>query len=153
MMTILAPIDLSPISAEVVAHAADLAHAFRGRVVLVTVMVEPIFVKEYAPPPELLRRVTVGNEKAVQRRLAELEKQLARHSTRSTSVILRGSPTRLILEQARKTRADYIVIGSHGHSAFFDLIGGSTMHGVLKHARCPVVIVPAHAKHTPLRSP
>lgn len=146
MTTILAPIDLSSISARVVLHATRLARAFRGRVVLLTVMVPPVFVKEYAPPPELLRRVTVGNEKAVRRRLAELEGQLARASVPATSRLLQGSPTRLILEQARKSKANYIVIGSHGHSAFYDLIAGSTAHGVLQRARCPVVIIPARTR-------
>src|SRR4051812_25477838 len=143
MTTILAPIDLSAISGEVVAHAARLARALHGRVILMTVMLEPVFVKEYAPLPENSRRVMVGNESATQRRLAALERQLARESVASKSVILRGGPARLILEQARKSKADYIVMGSHGHTAFFELIAGSTTQGVLNRARCPVVIIPA----------
>jgi nucleotide-binding universal stress UspA family protein len=146
MTTILAPIDLSDISAEVVAHASRLARALDGRVVLVTVLLEPVFLKEYAPPTEEDRRVTIGNERAVQRRLAVLARQLARGSVLSESVIVRGAPARIILEQARKTKANYIVMGSHGHSAFFHLIAGSTTQGVLKCARCPVVIIPAHAQ-------
>ena len=148
MTTILAPVDLSRVTAEVVAQAGGLARAFQGRVVLLTVMVPPVFVKEYAPPPEKLRRITVGNEKAVQRRLAELEQRLAGQSIRATSVILRGGPARIILEQARRRKADYIVMGSHGHSAFHDLIAGSTTQRVLKRAPCPVVIIPPHARLT-----
>lgn len=152
MTTVLAPIDLSPITTEVVAQAGNLARAFRGRVILFTVMLEPIFVKEYAPPPDLVRRVTVGNERAVRRQLAEFEKQLARQSVRSASIIVQGlGAARLILQQARKARANYIVLGSHGHTAFYDLIGGSTLHGVLKDARCPVVVIPAHAKRAKSR--
>jgi nucleotide-binding universal stress UspA family protein len=33
-------------------------------------------------------------------------------------------------------------MGSHGHNAFYDLLVGTTTHGVLRKATCPVVIVP-----------
>ena len=59
---------------------------------------------------------------------------------------------RLIVEQAEKSRADYIVMGSHGHTAFYDLLVGSTTHGVLMRAKCPVLIVPA-AKEKKRRDP
>jgi nucleotide-binding universal stress UspA family protein len=35
------------------------------------------------------------------------------------------------------------VMGSHGHTALYDLLVGSTTHGVLMRAICPVVIIPA----------
>ncbi len=47
-----------------------------------------------------------------------------------------------ILEAARICEADYIVMGSHGHNAFYDLLVGTTTHGVMRKAPCPVVIVP-----------
>jgi hypothetical protein len=37
----------------------------------------------------------------------------------------------------------HYVIGSHGHTAFHDLLVGGTASGVLKRATCPVVVVPA----------
>ena len=48
----------------------------------------------------------------------------------------------LILAQAKIEDADYIVMGSHGHTALYDLLVGSTTHGVLMRAGCPVVITP-----------
>jgi nucleotide-binding universal stress UspA family protein len=53
-----------------------------------------------------------------------------------------GHPSAQILDQARRLRADYIVLGSHGHNAIYDLLVGSTAHTVLQKAPCPVVIVP-----------
>jgi nucleotide-binding universal stress UspA family protein len=54
-----------------------------------------------------------------------------------------GSPGERIVQQAERLEADYIVMGSHGHGAFYDLIVGGTTTRVLKAATCPVVIVPA----------
>jgi nucleotide-binding universal stress UspA family protein len=140
--TILAPIDLSPASAGVVRHAAHLARALQARVLLLTVMVPPVFLKEYAPLQETVARVAVGNEQVVRRNLAAIENRLERQSVRCQSILLQGGAARLILEQARKSAAAYIVMGSHGHTAFYDLIVGGTTHAVLKGARCPVIIVP-----------
>lgn len=143
MTTILAPVAFSPVSARIVAHAGALARALRGRVLVLAVVVEPVLRKEYVPPPDSLARVMVGNEQAARRRLAMLVKRLARKNVPVTSVLLQGSPTQVILEQARKTEAALIVMGSHGHSAFYELIAGSTTQRVLRQTRCPVVIVPS----------
>ncbi|MEO8353471.1 MAG: universal stress protein, partial [Chthoniobacteraceae bacterium] len=39
--------------------------------------------------------------------------------------------------------ADMIVMGSHGHGSFYELLVGSVTSGVLRDARCPVLVVPA----------
>ena len=61
---------------------------------------------------------------------------------------LTGAPAPLILEEAEACGADYIVMGSHGHTPLYDLLVGTTTHGVLKKARCPVVIVPVEPRKT-----
>jgi nucleotide-binding universal stress UspA family protein len=51
---------------------------------------------------------------------------------------------REILTQAEATHADVIVMGSHGRSGFQRLLLGSITEKVLRAARCPVMVVPAH---------
>lgn len=142
--TVLAAIDFSPVSRKIVAEAAKLACAIDGRVVLVTVLVAPVFLEEFAPPPPSIARVLVGTEPTARRRLAVFEKRLTAAAIPATSVLLNGSPAERILQQARKLKPAYLVIGSHGHSAFYDLVVGSTTHLVLKHARGPVLVIPSH---------
>jgi nucleotide-binding universal stress UspA family protein len=59
---------------------------------------------------------------------------------------LTGAPVNRILEQAESLPADYVVLGSHGHTAVYELLVGSTAHGVLKSATCPVIVVPPSAE-------
>ena len=59
---------------------------------------------------------------------------------------LTGHPVSSILAKAAATKAAYIVLGSHGHGAVYDLIVGSTTHGVLRRARCPVLVVPIRGR-------
>jgi nucleotide-binding universal stress UspA family protein len=51
-----------------------------------------------------------------------------------------GALIACIVEQAQRMAAEYIVIGSHGHTAAYNIVMAS---GVLKKARCPVLIVPS----------
>lgn len=141
--TILAAIDFSAVSQQVVTHAAKLAQGLRGRVVLFTALVPPVFVKEFAPQPESLARVLAGTENAAQRKLAAIQRRLAARSVPAKIILLTGDPVRLLLEKARENRASYIVIGSHGHTALYDLVVGSTTHRVLKQTDCPVIVVPS----------
>ncbi|HVS51544.1 MAG TPA: universal stress protein [Opitutaceae bacterium] len=142
MKTILAPIDFSRVTDAVVDEAAALAHAFQGRVVLLTITQPALMLSEYAPVADNVAEIAAAGEKNAARQLAQFEAKLAAHAISVESVQLTGMPTTLILEQAEKISADYIVMGSHGHTALYDLIVGSTTHGVLLRAQCPVIIVP-----------
>jgi len=126
-----------------VAEATALARALDGRVVLLAVVQPPVVNYEYAAVMDNLAEITAAGERNAERRLAEIEEKLKAAGVPSESVQVVGGPIPLIIEQAKKVDADYIVMGSHGHTAFYDLLVGSTTHGVLMRAPCPVVIIPA----------
>lgn len=142
MKTILAAVDFSGVTDAVVAEAAALARATSGRVVLVSVVQPPAIVSEYAPLMENIATLQAAAEKTAITRLRGLQGELEAQQIACDSVCLTGSPIGHLVEQARLAQADYIVMGSHGHTALYDLLVGSTTHGVLMRARCPVVIVP-----------
>jgi nucleotide-binding universal stress UspA family protein len=142
MKTILTPVDFSPASNRVIAHAAALARVFRARMVLLNVVQPPTVMSDYAPLMENIVEIVAVGEKAAVKRLAKLRAKLSEDMLTVETALARGSPIQAIIEAARKTAADYIVMGSHGHTALYDLVVGSTTHGVLKRAACPVVIVP-----------
>lgn len=143
MKTILTPIDFSPVSDAVVEEACSLARALNGRVVLLSVVQPVIPVYEYAAVVENIAEITAAGEKHAARQLAALEEKLEADFITVDTVSVTGAPIPSIVEHAAKLGADYIVMGSHGHTALYDLLVGSTTHGVLMRARCPVVIVPA----------
>jgi nucleotide-binding universal stress UspA family protein len=146
MKTILAAVDSSSISESVVREAATLARAAQARVVLLTIVQPPVITSEYAPLMENIAEFTAAAEQATATNLSRIQAQLAAEGVAAETLQLSGAPVRQILEQAEKLGPDYIVMGSHGHTAFYDLLVGSTTHGVLLRARCPVVIVPPKSK-------
>jgi nucleotide-binding universal stress UspA family protein len=65
---------------------------------------------------------------------------------RATPVLLQGPVVEIICETAQAIGADMIVLGSHGHTALYELLVGSVSEGVIRHARLPVTVVPAAGK-------
>ena len=144
--TILLPLDFSRVSRFVIAQGIKLARATQGNLVLLHVVQPPAVVSDYGPFVESVIQLTAQFEKTAARTLARLQRRMEKEGLRSEVILETGHPVDHILEQARRVSASYIVMGSHGHTALFDLFVGSTTNGVLKKSGCPVLVVPMPLK-------
>jgi nucleotide-binding universal stress UspA family protein len=150
MKTIVTPIDFSAVTPRVLATATDLAKALNGKLVLVHVIQPPVSVNSSDPILfENTARITAAAERAADRHIALIEKGVRDDHPATEARRITGPPVARILDLAAKLSADYIVIGSHGHTSLYDLLVGSTANGVLKGASCPVVVVPAEGRQSP----
>jgi nucleotide-binding universal stress UspA family protein len=140
--TILVPVDFSPATHAVLNAARKLADVTGDRVVLLHVVEPPVISTDYGLTLDMMQETLVAFRKTGEQQLAHLEKELAAHDVAVSARQVDGHPSAQILDQARRLRADYIVLGSQGHNAIYDLLVGSTAHTVLQNAPCPVVIVP-----------
>lgn len=146
MKTILTPVDFSTATAGVLDAAVQLAAPLEAEIVLLHVVQPPMVTSDYGLALENVQEIIAVSEKAADRQLAHLTSQLAERGAKVRSLHVNGTAVPSILEQAKALNADYIVLGSHGHTAFYDLLVGSTTHGILKKAACPVLVVPAPQK-------
>ena len=143
MKTIIAPIDFSKATASVIDAAVSLASALDGRIVLLHIVQPLIITSDYGLTMDNFQETIVSSEQHAARRLAELSESLRAKGVKNVETAQISGPARAgIVEQAKKFEADYIVMGSHGHTAFYDLMIGSTTQYVVQKAHCPVVIVP-----------
>jgi nucleotide-binding universal stress UspA family protein len=146
MKTILAAIDFSESSELVIETAATLARSAEARVAFLHV-IQPISgtASEYgfAEASDKIARAAVLN--AVHR-LAHIQRRLSSEGVSATSSYVSGVPGAAIVERAQEVQASYIVVGSHGHGAWYELIIGGTTSRVIANAPCPVVVVPSRAK-------
>lgn len=60
--------------------------------------------------------------------------------------LLAGRPAEAIMDEARQSAADLIVIGTHGRGAVGRAILGSVAHAILREAPCPVLLLGPHGK-------
>ncbi len=143
MKTVLAAIDFSPVSRAVLKTATAISQAIHGRIVLLNVVQPPMIATDLGPLVGEVLQFTAEIERGSRRHLKQIQQRLAADGAAVESICVQGFASVTILAHAKKLGADYIVLGSHGHTAFHDLIAGSTASGVLKRAPCPVVVVPA----------
>ena len=153
MRTILAPIDFSDVTEEVLQEAMDMARAFAGRVTLLHVIppygypIEFYADAGFVPP---LSKTDTLQEEIKQCRL-RMEKLAQPFGTKDIEIEIRveeGEPVLATLDVARGIDADTIIMGSHGHGALYHLLLGGVAERVLHRAECPVLIVRSHPKET-----
>jgi len=144
MKKILVPVDLSGATVRVCNAAASLANALGGRLIILHVVPPPpIMISDYyAFDAGQVVRLTRDGRKHAAHQMAALGRWFNKRCPHTKVVMHEGPTVPVILRTARVVGADYIVLGSHGHTAAYDLLIGSTTHGILRKAACPVVIVP-----------
>lgn len=144
MKTILVPVDFSTCTARVCAAACDLGRRIRGRVVLLNVTpLFPVAINDlYAFDTGHMAAAMAVLEKQAAKKLRALSRRYGSAACPVQTVQVRGEPVPHILAHAAKFKAAFIIMGSHGHGAAYDLLVGSTTQGVLRKARCPVLVIP-----------
>jgi nucleotide-binding universal stress UspA family protein len=142
MKSFLVPVDFSPVTEEVINHAVSFARAFEGKVTLLHVVQPPVVTSEFALPVDVLQEALTAGEKAGTAKL-DREAEMLRSAGIPCDVrVLHGPPVIMIREEAERVRADYVIMGSHGHGKLYDFFVGSTASGVIKKAKFGVIIVP-----------
>lgn len=149
MKILLTAVDLSPITPKVIEGATDLASALGAKVILLHVT-EP--VAAYVPVGAAMDVITAPmpveppDLEALKARLEELAAPIRAKGVHVETVTAISLPVDEILDQAKKTNADMLILGSHGHGALYHLFSGSVVTAVLQKATLPVTVIPAHGK-------
>jgi nucleotide-binding universal stress UspA family protein len=127
--TILCAVSLHPSSSMVARFAAELAAEHNARLVL-----------QHVIRPQERREVLAG------RSIDELEAEMlrmipteSRERIAVQSIAVPGDPTEELLYQGRSQKADLIVMGAQGASAFAAITRHGVVYKVLAHSNCPVI--------------
>lgn len=139
---ILVPVDGSETARKAAQKAAGLAKAF-GSAVTVIYVIDPYpftgLGSDFAyGQAEYLNAATAEAEQAIQAAKQALEQSgLAPQS----KVVEEHATWRGILDAAKRTGADLIVMGSHGRHGLERIVLGSVAQRVLSHSHLPVFVV------------
>ena len=151
--SVLCPIDFSEDSRLALRYAA--AVAARGHAVLTVVYVNDPLLIAAAAAALHDRRLARRSAQELQEFVETTLPASARKPLRLKSHVSIGNPADEITEAGARSRADLIVLGTHGVSGADRLLMGSTTLSVLQHTTVPVLAVPgagAHLVTSPSRS-
>jgi nucleotide-binding universal stress UspA family protein len=143
MRRILVPVDFSDVTDAVIDAAVRLAQAFKSSLCIVHVVPEePDFVG-YEPGPQSVRDAEADALQTKHQRLEAIKDSLAGRGLDVEALLVQGPTLEKLLEKASQLDANLVIMGSHGHTALYELLVGSITEGVLRRAPCPVLIVPS----------
>lgn len=145
MKAILVPVDFSDVTLKVVKVAAHLAKPFQSKIILMHVSELPAQMITLGAGPDVVPVPAPADENVpfdAEDRLERLQELVTSVGLESVSIELKGPPLDHILAQAETSRVDLIVIGSHSRGPLYHLFVGGVTDGILKRARCPVLVVP-----------
>lgn len=144
---ILVPTDGSETARKAARYAYDLAALTKGEVVLLAVIDRTVFIGRPSVPASLTPTHIVEPLEDFLTQAADMEmKEIGKLGDRkgvATKMLLRyGHPVEEIVRAAEKSKADLIVMGSHGKSALSAALLGSVTLGVIhRDTKAPVLIV------------
>lgn len=145
MQHVLAAVDFSEVSERVIEQAALLAEAFSADVSLVHVAApDPEFVG-YEAGPESVREARARELRGEHRELQAMAEGLRQRGLEAKALLIQGPTVEKLVEEIGRLQADVVVMGSHGRRALMRALLGSVSEGVIRHAACPVLVVPARA--------
>jgi nucleotide-binding universal stress UspA family protein len=96
----------------------------------------------YEGTPQMIIEYEKAQREEAQKQMERLiRKKKLKPGTFRSVILRRGDPARVIANQARKSHASMIIMGSHGRTGIKRLVLGSVAERTLRYARCPVLII------------
>lgn len=145
---ILVPVDGSSTSKRGLTEALRLARAGKARLCLLHV-VEEFFVTQAGEAIVYAEDIFSAMRASGKRVLASAEAAARKQGVRSRTVLVE-STTRpvadVVIREARRWKADLIVLGTHGRRGVRRIVMGSDAEQIVRTTRVPVLLVRAAAR-------
>ena len=148
---ILVPIDFSNLSKDALPWATFLAAKLGAEIILFHAVEK--FPMDYLLGRELMNHTIMPLMKQAEVELERIAVSLSKSTKVSVSAVVRdGTPFEEICHAAKLLGADLIALTTHGYTGLKHVWLGSTAERVVRHARCPVLVVRDLIRHTEIRS-
>src|SRR5665648_239941 len=144
MKKILIPVDSSEFSKRAVEEGVKMAKAFGSQVVLLYVANTRVNYSRYEInlSAEALQELAEGEKKSAETMLNSLKETFGDMADKVEIVILEGHAIDEIVDYAKESDIDMIIVGSHGTGTILKRISlGSVTSKVLHYVEKPVMVV------------
>jgi nucleotide-binding universal stress UspA family protein len=142
-MNVLLGVDLSPHAEAALNFVLRMAWTAETTLVVVSVVHLPFMAygEAAAFAPDDLSGLYETLEEAHREVASRSARRLKDAGLLAEARLVHGDPREALIEEARRHRADLIVVGSHGRSGLTKLVMGSVASYVVTHAPCSVLVV------------
>jgi len=143
---ILVPTDGSKTAQKAAKYAVDLARQLKASVIVLSVVdmrsLTGQTLTTMDTPRHIIQPIEEYLREAAKEYAADIKKLCEKNGIKAKTVITTGYPIEDIVKEAEKSKANLIVMGSHGRSALAAAVLGSVAYGVIhKETKIPVLIV------------
>jgi nucleotide-binding universal stress UspA family protein len=142
---ILVPSDGSKTAKKAAVYAVDLAKQLKASIIILSVIDQRSLMARTVPASETPRHTIepLGDylKEAAAGFTAEIKKLCDKNGVAATISLKTGHPVEEIIKEAKKSKADLIVMGSHGRSALSATVLGSVSYGVIHHDKSIHVLI------------
>jgi nucleotide-binding universal stress UspA family protein len=143
---ILVPLDGSKAAQKAAKYAVDLAKQTGALLTLLGVIDKRFIIEQTvsasASPTHLKEVVEDYLKQSAQAATDAIVKLCEHNRIQYKAIIRKGHPVEEIVNEAKKSKVDLIIMGSHGKSALKAAVLGSVTYGVLhKETKIPVLII------------
>jgi len=139
---VLVPTDFSPAASSALRTAVNVARAFSATIELFHVDIDPSIEGQAPENPFPVRLIFQSIHAETVKRLGRLADEVRKAGVPCMTVSGFGRSSRAIVEQARASNADLIVIGHHSDHRIGHLWLGSLTRSIVEHAPCALLVVP-----------
>ena len=143
---ILVPTDGSKTAQKAGTYAVGLAKQLHASIIVLSVMDKRLLVSRTVPvgrsQPGVAESIDDYLREAAETYTGEIKELCEKKGVQSKAVIKTGHPVEEIVKEAEKSKADLIIMGSHGQSALVAATLGSVTYGVIhKDTKIPILVV------------
>ena len=145
---IIVPSDGSKTARRAAEYAVDLAKQLKASIIVLSVIDQRSLIAQTVPASKTARQTIEPTadylREAAEEYAGEIKKLCDKSGVASTILIKTGHPVEVIVKEAKRSKANLIVMGSHGRSALSATVLGSVSYGVIHNDKSiPVLIVRA----------
>jgi nucleotide-binding universal stress UspA family protein len=140
---VLVPVDFSTESHRALAYAREFVKRLRAELLILHVVDQTYLAgtpELYVANPELAKLLD-EQWRSCNAQLQHAAAHLRKEGLRVRSLINRGAPAPVIVDTAKRTATDLIIMATHGRTGVAHALIGSVAEKVVRTASCPVLTV------------
>lgn len=139
---ILVAVDFNDAVGELMSYAESIAEKFGAKIWVVHVAApDPDFVG-FDAGPQYIRDMRADELRDEHKELQQIRDMFIDKRIASDALLIQGSTVETVLEEAKKLKADMLIVGTHKHSFFYNLFAESVSVELFKNAEIPVLSIP-----------